>query len=274
MRASVGAARPTDLHQVSINWQRLRVAINPGKRGCVPLLLMNGLGVNLEFLGPFVEKLDTEREIIRFDVPGIGGSPLPCLPYSFPLLASLVASMLDHLDYTQVDVLGFSWGGQLAQQFALQHSRRCRRLILSNTATGAIMVPGHLFALAELATPQRFTEPSYLREVDPELTVEGARAQARALREVAPALQSGGLGYLYQLWAIMGWTSLPWLLFIRQPTMIISGNKDPIVPAINAQIMRGLIPHSQLYLYNGGHMGMLTHTSELANVVEQFLSSR
>jgi poly(3-hydroxyalkanoate) depolymerase len=268
------SAKQPDIRMVTVNGQRLRVAINPGNGSRTPLLLMNGLGVNLELFQPFVDELDAAREIIRFDVPGIGGSPLPAIPYTFLSLASLVARLLDHLDYRQVDVLGVSWGGGLAQQFAFQHSSRCRRLILASTATGSIMIPGHLGALAELVTPQRYTEPAYLKEADPDLSSNTLRWESRIVREAAPALRAGGsAGYMYQVLAMMGWTSLPWLWLLRQPTLILAGREDPIVPPINAKIMQKLIPHSKLYLYNGGHMGLMTHKKELARVVEQFLVS-
>jgi poly(3-hydroxyalkanoate) depolymerase len=267
------AAKQTEIRTITVHGHRLHIGINPGNGSGTPLLLMNGLGVNLELLQRFVDELDSTREVIRFDAPGIGGSSLPAIPYTFPSLAYLVAQMLDHLGYTQVDVLGVSWGGALAQQFALQYSLRCRRLILASTATGSIMIPGRLSAFAELATPQHYTEPDYLKEVDPGLSTKDLRSQSRIVWETAPAMRSGGsAGYMYQVLAIMGWTSLPWLWLLRQPTLILAGREDPIVRPINAKIMQKLIPRAKLYLYNGGHMGLLTHKKELAHVVEQFLA--
>ena len=275
MYSQAEGVRQVGVRMITVNNQRLRVAIDPGNGSHNPLLLMNGIGVNLELFQPFVDTLDPAREVIRFDVPGIGGSPTPAMPYSLPSLAHLVAQMLDHLGYKQVDVLGVSWGGALAQQFALQHGSRCRRLILASTSTGLTMIPGRLDALARMATPQSYTEPSYLKEADPDLSSEELQSEYEIVREAAPALRLGGShGYLYQLLAGVGWTSLPWLWLIRQPTLILAGNKDPIVPPINAKIMQRLIPRSKLYIFNGGHMGLLTHTKELAHIVEQFLTNR
>lgn len=275
MHSQAEGVRQVGVRMITVNNQRLRVAIDPGNGSHNPLLLMNGIGVNLELFQPFVDTLDPAREVIRFDVPGIGGSPTPAMPYSLPSLAHLVAQMLDHLGYKQVDVLGVSWGGALAQQFALQHGSRCRRLILVSTSTGLTMIPGRLDALARMATPQSYTEPSYLKEADPDLSSEELQSEYEIVREAAPALRLGGShGYLYQLLAGVGWTSLPWLWLIRQPTLILAGNKDPIVPPINAKIMQRLIPRSKLYIFNGGHMGLLTHTKELAHIVEQFLTNR
>jgi poly(3-hydroxyalkanoate) depolymerase len=142
--------------------QRLRVAIHPGNGIRTPLLLMNGIGANLEALQPFVDALDPAIEVIRFDAPGTGGSPVPLVPYRFSALARLVMKMLNQLGYQQVDVLGVSWGGALAQQFAFQCSRCCRRLILVSTGTGAIMVPGRLSVLTKMITPRRYMDPSHM----------------------------------------------------------------------------------------------------------------
>src|SRR3989440_7442781 len=125
----------TETRIITVSGQRLRVAIRSGNGTRTPLLLMNGIGVNLEVLQQFVDALNPAIEVIRFDVPGTGGSPAPLIPYRFSAHARLVVEMLDQLGYQQVDVLGVSWGGALAQQFALQYPRRCRRLILVSTGT-------------------------------------------------------------------------------------------------------------------------------------------
>ena len=101
-----------------------------------PLLLLSGIGIGYEVFDRLIDALDPDIDIIRVDVPGVGGSPVALLPAGFPQLAGLLAALLDDLGYRQVDVLGFSWGGALAQQFAVQYPSRCRRLILMSTSTG------------------------------------------------------------------------------------------------------------------------------------------
>ena len=114
----------------------LRVSVREGTPGWPPLLLCNGIGVSLELLQPFVDALDPRRPVIRFDMPGVGGSPAPVMPYHLVTLPSLLAGLLDQLGYQQADVLGISWGGALAQQFALSRPDRVRRLVLVATAPG------------------------------------------------------------------------------------------------------------------------------------------
>ncbi len=258
---------------IIVDGQRLRVGIRPGNGTRTPLLLMNGFGVNFEVLQPFVDALDPAVEVIRFDVPGTGGSPAPLIPYRFSMHAWLVTKMLDQLGYRrQVDALGVSWGGALAQQFAFQYSRRCRRLILVSTATGALMVPGRPWALAQMATPRRYQDPAYMAQNAGEIYGGKMRTRPELAHEFARTVRSGGLqGYFYQMLGGVGWTSVPWLPFLRQPTLIMHGDDDPLVPLVNAKIMHRLIPHAKLYIFHDGHLGLGTSAQELAQVVEQFL---
>ena len=158
----------------------LRVAIRPGTGAGPPLLLANGIGASLETLQPFVDALDPAIEVIRFDVPGVGGSPLPARPYRFTTLAWLLRRLLDKLGYPAANILGISWGGGLAQQFALSSPLRCRRLILVATATGPqTMVPGNPLVLAKMLTQRRYLDRS-TPAGSPASCTEEAREQIRA----------------------------------------------------------------------------------------------
>src|SRR5215475_12257734 len=123
-------AAPQATRSMAVDGQQLRVAVRPGTGTRPPLLLVNGIGASIELLQPFVDELDPALEVIRFDVPGVGGSPLPARPYRFTGLCRLTAHLLTSLGYSQVDVLGISWGGGVAQHFAAVQSARCRRLVL------------------------------------------------------------------------------------------------------------------------------------------------
>ena len=259
---------------ITVSRQRLRVAIRSGNGTRAPLLLMNGIGVNLEVLQPFVDVLDPAIEVIRFDVPGTGGSPAPRIPYRFSAHARLVTQMLDQLGYQQVDVLGVSWGGGLAQQFAFQYPMRCRRLILVSTGTGALMVPARPSVLAKMATPRRYQDPAHMAQIAGEIYGGKVRTHPELAYEFARTVRSGGsLGYFYQMLGTVGWTSIPWLRKLRQPTLILHGDDDPLVPLVNAKIMHRLIPHSKLYIFHDGHLGLATSARELAQVVDQFLTA-
>jgi poly(3-hydroxyalkanoate) depolymerase len=273
-----------EVRSVAIGGRVLRVAVRPGRRGPkwpdrsrkdrTPLLLINGIGASLELLEPFVRELDPGVDVIRFDPPGVGGSAPAAAPYRFTGLCRLIAGLLTELGYGQVDVLGISWGGAVAQHFAAFQRARCRRLVLVATATGALMMPGKPSALVHMVTPRRYLDRGYLQQVAGNLYGGSARADPAG---IAAALHNDNrvgspLGYLYQLAAGTGWTSVPFLPLVRQPTLILAGDDDPIIPLANARLMKLLIPKSRLHVYHGGHLGLVTEATELAPVVDGFLS--
>lgn len=252
----------------------VRVAVRPGTDDSVPaLLLMNGIGAGLEVLQPFVDALDRRRTVIRFDVPGVGGSPVPRVPYNLATFSPVVAGVLSRLGHDEVDVLGLSWGGGLAQHFAVQHRRRVRRLVLAATGTGTLMVPAHPRTLAKMLTPRRHRDPAYARAIAGEIYGGTMRTEPeRAARVLHSTTRLGPRrGYYYQLAASTGWSSLPFLRLIRQPVLVIAGDDDPIIPVVNARIMTRLLPDARLHLYRGGHIALVTEPHELAPVIEGFL---
>ncbi len=271
-----GAGRMTGAPRtVPVGGRRLRVAVRPGTEpGRPPLLLCNGIGASLELLEPFVDALDPAIEVIRFDPPGVGGSPVPPLPYPFPLLARLVGRLLDALGYDRFDVLGISWGGGLAQQLAFQNPRRCRRVVLVATATGWLMVPARPGVLLRMATPRRYRDAGYTRGVAGDLYGGRMRSRPDLAGDLITHLArpASGRGYLYQLAAGAGWTSLPFVPLIRQPTLILAGADDPIIPLANARVMARLLPAARLHVYPDGHLGLLTMRDELAPLVAEFVA--
>ena len=261
------------LTTVVVAGHRLRVAIRPGAGDGPPLLVCNGIGTPLEALAPFTSALDPAVEVVRFDVPGTGGSPAPRLPYSVPWLARLAGTMLTELGYGRFDVLGISWGGGLAQQLALRYPARCRRLVLAATSTGSIMIPAAPRVLLHLSTPRRHRDPAHAARVAGTLYGGALRHRPELAEPLtrSRATPVSRRGYLYQLTAAAGWTSLPWLRFIRQPTLILAGDDDPIIPLVNARLMAALLPAAQLRVYHDGHLALLTRAAELAPVVSEFL---
>ena len=244
----------------------LRVAIRPGTGTGPPLLLCNGIGMRLEALRPFVDALDPAIEVIRFDAPGTGGSQLPNLPYRFTTLALLLREMLHNLGHQQADVLGISWGGGLAQQFALLNPRLCRRLILVATATGPqTMVPPNPLPPVKNLILRRWGDLwGGSAKTDPD-------ALASALRKARISPLS--IGYLYQHTAALGFTTLPLLPLIRQRTLVLTGDEDPIIPVANGRILAAGIPHATLHVYHGGHVELVTRPSLLTPLITSFLAA-
>ena len=254
--------------------QQIRVNIRRGTG--IPLVLCNGIGASLEVLDPLVDRLDPDTTVVRFDVPGTGASPDSPLPYGFPYLAAVLGGLLRklHLDGDGVDVLGLSWGGGLAQQFAFQNPRRCRRLILVSTGTGAIMVPGRPRVLAKMLTPRRFLDHHYAAAIAGDLYGGTVRSDPSVVEKLFDRQLMAGsrVGYLHQLLAGMVWTSLFALPLVRQETLIIAGLDDPVIPVANARIMARLLPHATVHLHAGGHVDLITNAAELAPVIQSFIN--
>jgi poly(3-hydroxyalkanoate) depolymerase len=260
---------------VEVDGVMLRIATQYGSGKSPPLFLFNGIGANLELVFPFMEALEG-KEVIIFDIPGIGRSEMSWWPRRFSGLALLANKLLDRLGYQQVDVAGVSWGGALAQQFARQYPARCRRLILAATSPGAVMIPGRPKALSKMITPQRYLSPVYMQRAAGDIYGGEARRHPGLITEhTARIIPPKFMGYIYQLAAGVGWTSIHWLHKIKQPTLVMAGSDDPLVPPANARIISLLIPNNRLFIVpGGGHLFLLHSIDKVVPVIRDFLDSK
>lgn len=259
---------------VALGPHRVRVSDSGPRPDEVPLLLLNGIGANLEMWEPLRRRLP--RRSLAVDLPGTGGSPTPPLPLSIADSARLALQAVDALGVGTVDVLGFSFGGSVAQELARLAPARVRRLVLVSTSCGWGSVPGSPLALAALSSPLRYYSPAFFKAVAPVVVGgRGARSQRFLDRQAAkraarpPSLR----GYWYQMCAASTWSSWAWLHTLQQPTLLITGDRDQVVPAVNARLMAGLLPDSRLRTWSGGHMLLLDSAEKVAPVLEEFLSA-
>ena len=223
-------------------------------------------------MAPFAAHFRDTR-IVTFDVPGVGGSPTPAIPYRFTWLTRLAARLLDQLDIGAVDVFGVSWGGAAAQQFVHDFPERSRSLTLAATSAGFVMVPGHPRVLMKMATPRRYTDPGYMLAIGPEIYGGRFRSNRGLLSEHAAAMRaSSRRGYLYQMLAGVGWTSWLWLPRIRVPVLVMMGADDPIVPVVNGRILAARLPDARLRIMDCGHLFILTDPAGTAATIEAFLA--
>jgi poly(3-hydroxyoctanoate) depolymerase len=260
---------------VEVDGVRLRTSV----RGSgPPLLLITGLGASLDLAEPFERELTRRRlQAISFDAPGVGQSTAYARPRRMPGVARTIEAMLDALGYPRVDLLGVSLGGVVAQQLAHQAPHRVRRLVLAATGPGLGGVPGSPRVLLTLATPRRYVNPDYYRRVAGRIYGGQARRDPDALLHgsVARFVERPTLrGYVGQLYAIGGWTSMPWLHRLPQPTLVLAGDDDPIVPLVNARILAHRIPDARLHVVSGGgHLFLLERPAEVAGLVTGFLTA-
>jgi len=251
--------------------RRLRVArwnFNGADAMARPLLVFGGIGLNLELLEPVAAKLT--RPVVIFDMPGVGQSPDPVVPYTAATMAMTAQAVLDRLEIDEVDLLGISWGGGIAQQFALQHRKRVGRLVLAATSAGVAMAPGDPRMLTRLADPAEYTVPKALQRNLAMLYAGGGETPV-SLNAVTPPSPTG---LLYQLGALAGWSSVPTLPLLDVPTLIMAGDDDQVVPPSNAEFLHTLIPGSRLKMFaGGGHLFMLSHVVEFVAALNAFLDA-
>jgi poly(3-hydroxyalkanoate) depolymerase len=262
------------VEMIDVRGQLLRVAIKKGDDAQPPLLMFNGIGANLELAFPFLAELKNRSAII-FDVPGVGGSPMPALPYRPSTMARMSKHLLEILKIEQVDVSGVSWGGGLAQQFARQYPKICRKLVLAATSTGWTMIPGKPSVLSKMSNIKRYTDKGYMRSISAEIYGGAFRTDDTLITAHAAGMRpSSNAGYMIQLLAMTGWTSVPWLWRLQQPTLVMSGIDDPLIPVANAKLLARLIPNATLELVDDGHLFIVTNPKETAARIEDFLSEK
>lgn len=241
-----------------------------------PLVLLGGLGCNLEMYESLVAGLG-KREVLILEMPGAGKSQSVRGLRRLPFYSKLVAAALDALGMEGlVDVLGVGWGGALAQELARRQPQRVRRLVLAASSSGSSLVPGKVSLLAKLFTPKRFNDEQSFLQLAPVLYAGLLRRKPALLRRVASKVISPSLGgYLKQIYAVCGWSSLPWAHQLSMPSLILGGDDDPLVPLINARILHWFIPRSQLHIVRGGgHLFPYLRSNETASVIDEFLSQQ
>ena len=145
-------------------------------------------------------------------------------------------------------------------------------LVLAATSPGHIMVPGKLSVHLKMASPRRYRDPAYMGRIAGDIYGGRMRNSPELVQKHMRHVRgSSNYGYYLQLMAFVGWTSLPWLPFLPQPTLVMAGSDDPIVPLVNGRIMAKLIPDSQMVTLDDGHLFLLTSAQESARLITEFL---
>ena len=278
-QTGAGTYRPVEprIFMTKVGNQQLRTAVWPGRdKGHpgpggkrTPLLFFNGIGANLEIAQMFADSF-SGRDIVTFDMPGIGGSPDPKFPYRPGWVAKAARQIIDAEGYRYVDVLGVSWGGGAAQHFAWKHPQKTKRLILCATAPGVTMVPGNPKQLLKMASPKRYLDRDFMAKNFEAIYGDAASEGLADFRRnmIPPSTR----GYLFQLAAMSGYSTLPYLRCIHARTLVLMGRNDHIVPVVNGRILAKLIPHARLeVIEDAGHMFLLTKREETVRRIRAFM---
>lgn len=255
-----------------------RIYFEIGGASGPPIVLVRGLARSSSYWLELRTILEAERRVIVFDNRGVGRSDVPRPPWSTEDMADDAAVVLRACGVERADVLGISLGGMIAQHLALRHPHRVRRLILACTTpggAGARSTP-RLAALAlarsstmPFAEGIRFSAPWVLSD-------EALRARPEivdiwvAIAEREPRSRAGVLAQLLAAARHDAWDLLPHL---EQPTLVVTGDADRLIPADNSRVLAERIPNASLRTLRGaGHDFPTERPEETARIVSAFLS--
>lgn len=252
----------------------MAVSQYPGKGH--PILLVHGLGGHQRMWDPLVAAL-TDQEVVTFDFPGLGRSHVTGVPQTIPAFAELAMKIVDELGYSKIDLLGYSFGGMVAQQLAHAHPDRFRRLALVGTAPGLGMVPGYPSAMFALSTPLRYYSKRFYKWTNRFLAggeIERDPAWMEYTSQVRKLYRPHPLTYYSQLIACQLWTSLPWLSSVTTPTLVVHGTDDPIIPLFNGELMAAHLPNGRLFAAGTeGHLLMQDEGSASFPAIKSFFTT-
>ena len=236
-----------------------------------PLLLVHGLMITGEMFDPVIEQFATRHRVIVPDLRGHGRSRGLPPPYSARQLAADLARLLDDLAIGSTAVLGYSQGGAIAQQLALDDPARCDRLVLAcsyafNMATAREKVEGHLVPLLlQVLGMQRFARlvlAQGLKQVD-------RRRADRIIGLIADQNRKA----MVRAWKdAMAFDSRRRLAGIGCPTLVVAASNDQAVPLHHARMLHEGIAGSRLVIIDGAdHALIWERPDELVRVTEEFL---
>lgn len=270
--------RFVEANGIRFAWRRF------GKPGAVPLVMNIHFTGTMDHWDPAVtDGLARHREVILFDNAGIAASS-GTVPESIEAMAANAGAFVEALDLKQVDVLGFSMGGCVAQALAIAKPRLVRRLVLVGTGPRGGEGMASLTPEAQVIFGASYAHPDDLWLRVHFTPSEPGQAAGRAflrrfrLREenrdpevddkVAPA----------QIAALAKWGAprenpYDYLHGLEQPTLVVNGDQDVIIYSINSWILQQHIPNAQLIIYpDANHGSLYQYPERFVQHVEQFLS--
>ena len=244
-----------------------------------PLLLIPGFGAVIPVYWANLPQLARRFRVIAYDPRGAGRSDAPEGAYTMEQFADDAAAVLDAAGAPSAHVLGTSLGGMVAQHVALRHPARVRRLVLGCTTAGG---PGHVLpptenvarylAAGELADPAEAIRATYFTHYS-DAWAAGHDAELIARARENEWLRSPPAGRAGQLAAVQGHDVAARLGKIMQPTLVLHGGEDGIVPVENGRALARGIPGARLIVYPKGRHVFFAELAEQVNTdIAAFLS--
>ncbi|NNF69836.1 MAG: alpha/beta fold hydrolase [Acidimicrobiia bacterium] len=237
------------------------------------VLLVQGLGYGRWGWEPLVSLLSDRFRVITFDNRGIGASGVPPGPYTASQMAEDCLSVLDAAEVERAHVVGTSLGGMIAQEVAIDHDERVRRLVLLSTTPGGpgahpmpqvtVELLGAVAAMAPEVALRRLVENA-LSDTAPTSVVD-------RIMHHRTSIPQDPSGWQAQAAAGMGYDGAGRAVQIEAPTLIIHGQDDNVVDARNAELLGELVQRSRVEVVPGGHLFFWEHPETTAAIIASFL---
>jgi pimeloyl-ACP methyl ester carboxylesterase len=245
-----------------------------------PLVLIMGYRLNSRaWPFGFIEALAQRFTVVFFDNRGTGASDKPTFGYEISNMARDVCGLMDHLEIARANVLGYSMGGAIAQEFARQFPDRISGLVLCATTCGgprATYAPPSVFrVMRELdgLTPEEIARRIWKVTYSPGY-LENHRelAQGQMRREIATPTPLHAADLQFQAFAEFDFSKA--LTAIQAPTLVLTGDLDQLISPQNSKLIASLIPRASLIIIPGcGHRMMWEATDECVSFVTEFLAN-
>ncbi len=241
-----------------------------------PLVLLQHFMGNLDNYDPAItDALAMGREVILTDNAGVGLST-GTAPDTVAGMARDAASLIDALRLEHVDLFGFSMGGHVAQQIAVDRPELVRRLVLVGTgprggdgmdqlAPDVAPLFGKAYEPQDLMWLPIFFSPSEASQAAGRRFLERIRARTEdrdaPVSEATVAAHRAAAGE----WGVAAPDSFDYLKGISQPALVVNGSNDIVVPTINSYILQQNLPNSELILFPDSNHGSHFQFTELFN---------
>ena len=221
-----------------------------------PLVLIMGLRRNAEWWYCQIPALPEHFKVIAFDNRGAGRSDKPRMDYSIRLFADDTAALMEALDIKSAHVLGISMGGYIAQELAINYPDKVRSLILGCTGCGGeravLMSPERMekFAAIEGLTPEEVLRKNMDIYFSDKFIQEHPEKVGEFM-EVSFRYPQPPEFFERQFAACLKHDTVDRLHHISDPTSIMAGDDDPLVPSENSRILKELMPGAELHFFPG-----------------------
>lgn len=242
-----------------------------------PLLMIMGLGYPSYSWHRTRPVLSSTYQTIALDNRGVGRSDVPPGPYPIALMAGDAAAVLDAADVESAHVFGISMGGMIAQEFALQHPKRVRSLVLGCTAAGGPTVIRADKEATEMLRARGYMDPEQAAEAavpfiyDPATPREKIDEDLAIRRPWFPKAEA----YTAQLQGILAWEAYSRLAGIAAPTLVIHGESDRLVPPANGALIADRVPGAKLVMIpHAGHLFLTDQTEAAHSIILEFLNTQ